>query len=419
MKTFLTLLCSSLMMPVFAQDVTTVNATSERIGDNLDLRAVASIFADSNNLEDFERRINNPENRINNLDLNFDGRVDYLRVIETVENFTHLIVIQAVLDRDVYQDVATIDVQRNGNDNVQVQFVGDVFMYGPNYIYEPVFVHTPVIYRSFWAPRYVAYCSPFYWNFYPPFYTYWAPYPVYTYRNNVNVFINVNHQYNYVNTRRNTRAIALYDGRRANGYERYYSTRGNSRFENNGRNSYGTTRNSTSGRGTTTRNSDVNNTQTGGTRNSTAVSSDGVRPSRNTGTSTQTTRNTSNPGVVRESGNTRNEAIRTTPSSNTTRSSSVQSVPNTSVNTTRGNGTRSTQTVNQGNTGRTNTSAGTTRGTSVRASQPTSGNTVRTQSTNTRSSSATPRQSTPVRQPAVRSTNAGGDGGRSSDNRRG
>ncbi|MGK4568641.1 hypothetical protein [Flavobacterium sp. 3HN19-14] len=115
---------------ISAQDVTTVNAKNSDISDNLDLRAVASIFGDSKDLEDFERRLNNPKDQISNLDLNGDGKVDYLRVIETVDNGTHLIVIQSVLDKDVFQDVATVEVEKDSSNNVQVQVVGDVYMYG-------------------------------------------------------------------------------------------------------------------------------------------------------------------------------------------------------------------------------------------------------------------------------------------------
>ena len=61
----------------FAQDRTTVNATSSEISDNLDLRAIASIFGDSRDLEDFENRLNDPKTQISNLDLNNDNQVDY------------------------------------------------------------------------------------------------------------------------------------------------------------------------------------------------------------------------------------------------------------------------------------------------------------------------------------------------------
>ena len=55
---------------------TTVKASNSDISDNLDLRAVATIFGDASNLEDFERRLNDPKTQISNLDLNNDNYVD-------------------------------------------------------------------------------------------------------------------------------------------------------------------------------------------------------------------------------------------------------------------------------------------------------------------------------------------------------
>ena len=146
----LSLLASLTIGSIFAQEKTTVTAKNSDISDNLDLRAVATVFGDAKDLEDFERRLNDPKTQISNLDLNNDNYVDYLRVIETVEGNVHLVVVQAVLEKDVFQDVATIEVERDSNNRVQVQVVGDVYMYGTNYIYEPVYVHTPVIYTSFY-----------------------------------------------------------------------------------------------------------------------------------------------------------------------------------------------------------------------------------------------------------------------------
>ncbi len=206
---------------VEAQNRTTVNAMSDEISDNLDLRAVASIFGDSRNLEDFERRLNDPELQISNLDLNNDNEVDYLRVIETVEYNTHVVIIQAVLDRDVYQDVATVDIERNNN-SVQVQFIGNEYLYGPNYIYEPVYYATPQIYASFWISNYRPYISSWYWNYYPSYYYAWNPYPVYRYRNNISLCLNFSNRYNYVSYRRSNLAISLYNTRRSNAYERRY-----------------------------------------------------------------------------------------------------------------------------------------------------------------------------------------------------
>ena len=219
------LLTSSFAGQLFAQDRTIVNATSSEISDNLDLRAVASIFGDSENLDDFERRLNDPKVQISNLDLNQDNQVDYLRVIESVEGNTHIIIVQSVLGRDVFQDVATIEVERDIHNNVQVQVVGDVYMYGDNYIYEPVYVHTPIIYTSFWVSNYHPYYSSWYWGYYPTYYYAWNPFPVFRYRNHIGFCINFNYSYNYVNYRRCHIAYNNYYGRRGNGYERQYPNR--------------------------------------------------------------------------------------------------------------------------------------------------------------------------------------------------
>ena len=204
---------------VQVQSQTTVYAKNSDISDNLDLRAVASMFGESANLQDFERRLNDPRYQISNLDLNDDNQVDYLRVIESVENRTHVVIIQAVLDRDVYQDIATIDVERDNYNKVSVQIVGNSYLYGANYIYEPVYNVVPVIYTSFWVTNYRPYYSSWGWNYYPRYYSAWRPYPIYRYRNNINLCINVNNSYNYVNTRRSYRAPVLYETRRTYGYE--------------------------------------------------------------------------------------------------------------------------------------------------------------------------------------------------------
>lgn len=213
----------------FAQDKTTVTATSSEISDNLDLRAIASIFGDSKDLEDFEYKINDPKQQISNLDLNNDNQVDYLRVIENIEGNTHIIVLQSVLGKDLYQDVATIEVQKDRDNRVQIQVVGDVYLYGRNYIYEPVYVHVPVIYNTFWVNYYRPYYSRWYWGYYPTHYYVWTPFPVFRYRHHIGLCINLNHHYNYVHTRRCQDAYNVYYGRRANAYERQYPNRS---FEN-------------------------------------------------------------------------------------------------------------------------------------------------------------------------------------------
>ena len=111
--------------------------------------------------------LNNPDSIFSNLDLNGDGEVDYLRVIETGSGNTRLIVIQAVLAKDIFQDVASISVVKDENQEVSVQIIGDEYVYGTNYIIEPIYIYRPVIYDWFWSGRWYSWYSPWYWEYYP------------------------------------------------------------------------------------------------------------------------------------------------------------------------------------------------------------------------------------------------------------
>ncbi|WP_268846072.1 hypothetical protein [Flavobacterium aestivum] len=209
-------------LQINAQDRTTVNAMNSEISDNLDLRAVSSIFGESQNLKDFERRLNDPRTKISNLDLNDDNQVDYLRVIESIEKSTHIIIIQSVIGRDLYQDVATIEVEKDRSNNVSIQIVGNTYMYGQNYIYEPEYSYTPQIYASLWINSYQPYYSSWTWNYYPSYYYSWTPYPLYRYRSNIYGCVNYYNKYNYVNYRRCYRAPVIYNSYSCNWYEKRY-----------------------------------------------------------------------------------------------------------------------------------------------------------------------------------------------------
>ena len=169
MKKITTLLMMLMLMStaLWADETVTVSANSSDISEGLDLKVVAKLFAEAKNLEEFETMLNNPDSAFCNLDLNGDGQVDYLRVVETGEGSKRLIVLQAVLAKDIYQDVASIYVEKNEKDEVSVQVVGDEYVYGTNYIIEPVYIYRPVIYDWFWSDAWYAWHSPWYWGYYP------------------------------------------------------------------------------------------------------------------------------------------------------------------------------------------------------------------------------------------------------------
>ncbi len=158
---------------LWAQEDVTVTADSD-VASGLDLQAVGDVFKDSKNLDDFEKNLNDPDNGINNLDLDNDGNVDYIRAMEKTQDNTHLVVLQAQLGKDDYQDVATIEVQKDKDDyNVQIQ--GNEDVYGKDVYVVPAVVHVsawPII-GLMYGPAYHPYRSAFYFGFYPHW---WHPF---------------------------------------------------------------------------------------------------------------------------------------------------------------------------------------------------------------------------------------------------
>lgn len=188
MKTKINLILAILLISagqIFAQNVYTVNADNYDISDNLDLKAVAYHFGKSKNLKKFEKTLNDPKKRISNLDLNDDGYIDYLRVVEANEGNVYIVIIQAVLGVNLYQDVATIDVDVSNRHRIYVQVVGNEYIYGSNYIIEPVYDYRPDIYNYFRYANHSIWYSPYTWAYYPSYYRYRKPYNVYLYHRHV------------------------------------------------------------------------------------------------------------------------------------------------------------------------------------------------------------------------------------------
>jgi hypothetical protein len=175
-------------------------------GDNLNLYAVMKLFQESETLESFERNLNDENTRINNLDLNGDNFIDYIRVKDYVDRDVHNIVLQVPINNRENQDVAVFTVQRFPNGQVQIQLIGDEALYGKNYIIEPIYdeqyanqtpnpgytgnpggnvavVRTtyydiaawPVV-RFIFQPNYVVWQSDWHWGYYPTYWHPWQPY---------------------------------------------------------------------------------------------------------------------------------------------------------------------------------------------------------------------------------------------------
>jgi len=159
-----------------AQDekVTIVTPTSEA-AEGLDLNVVSELFKDSKNLEEFEKALNDPETGVNNLDLDENGEVDFIRVVEETADDTRLIILQVPLGDEEFQDIATIEVEKGGDEEYNLQVHGNEDIYGVDYYVAPtvVHIHTWPIIVWLYGPVYHPYRSVYYWGHYPHW---WRPY---------------------------------------------------------------------------------------------------------------------------------------------------------------------------------------------------------------------------------------------------
>ncbi len=168
------------------------------IGDNLDLYAVLDAFKDAESVEAFEKTINDPDNKINNLDLDEDDQVDYISVYDEGEGDAHAIILRVAMSETEDQDVAVIELEKSDDNEATIQIVGDEEIYGEDYIVEPktadavterLMIPQGIIVnvwgwrgvRFVFAPGYVRWRSPWRWNHHPNYWKPWRPYRWRTY----------------------------------------------------------------------------------------------------------------------------------------------------------------------------------------------------------------------------------------------
>ncbi len=193
-------------------------------GDNLDLFAVLNLFKSSASIEAFEKSLNDKSNQVNNLDLNGDGKVDYISVVDNMDSIAHSITLRVAVAPDEFQDVAVIEIEKTGDNVAGVQVIGDEAIYGKDVVIEPqkenneagfIYVTEPIEVNVWtwpavayvYQPDYVVYASPYHYDYYPSYWVAWEPvsYEIYS----PLVFKN-NGQYVSYNKRRFKHADEIY-----------------------------------------------------------------------------------------------------------------------------------------------------------------------------------------------------------------
>lgn len=216
----------------FAQKDTAQDSTGLP-GDNFSLEGAIALFKQSTSPEDFEKQLNAEQHHINNLDLNEDGETDYIRVVDNMDGDVHALVLQVDVSEKETQDVAVIEIEKQGAESAILQIVGNEEIYGEQQIAEPfeeekidngrgkngpaapqignmrIVVNVwlwPSV-RFMYAPAYRVWVSPWHWRAYPTWWRPWRPYPIYRYHAWVHPYRAHCH---IVTTHRVVRAHAVY-----------------------------------------------------------------------------------------------------------------------------------------------------------------------------------------------------------------
>ncbi len=209
---YLAVALSLLSVPAFSQAKEDTTALLGLPGDNLDLYAVLDLFQKSKTIEAFETSLNDEKTGINNLDLNLDKKIDFIKVKTTKKDSAYTFVLQVDVTKTETQDVAVILLNKEKG-KISLQIVGDEELYGKDYVIEPkgnssvtanpgytgsdpvtvnvapsptttVVVQSAPIVQYVYSPAYVPYYPPYYYGYYPPYFAMATVIAVGIYRSN-------------------------------------------------------------------------------------------------------------------------------------------------------------------------------------------------------------------------------------------
>ena len=209
---FLVVVTTLVSLPAFSQsDADT--ASLGLPGDNLDLYGVLTLFQSSKTIEAFEKSLNEQKTGLNNMDLDLDNKVDFIKVVTKQKDSSFQFILQIAVNKDENQDVAVILVNKDKKGKVHLQIVGDEALYGKDYVIEPsptgtpsvtanpaykgsdpIIVNVPAtetivvqsapIVQYVYSPAYVPYYPPYYYGYYPPYFAAFTVMAVGIYRHN-------------------------------------------------------------------------------------------------------------------------------------------------------------------------------------------------------------------------------------------
>jgi hypothetical protein len=161
---------------------TTVNVNVDsQAKDGLDLEALIELVKQGRSAEDIERKLNQAGS-INNLDLNEDGKVDFVKVTEYGNKSTaYGFAFTVEVAEGEEQEIAEIEIEKNGN-SADIVARGNEEVYGYNHYYHSNSLLTNLLIWNYLFHPHPYYYSSFHWGYYPSYYRPYAPVSTSVYR---------------------------------------------------------------------------------------------------------------------------------------------------------------------------------------------------------------------------------------------
>jgi len=135
--------------------------------EGLDLKAVGALLKKAETAEELETLLNSPAQGVNNLDLNADGKVDYINVTEYGTEKVKGFSLSTEPASGEVQELATIEVEKVSDNKAQMQIQGNEQVYGRNHYHHSSFGLTDMLIIGYLFRPHGFYGSPYGYGRYP------------------------------------------------------------------------------------------------------------------------------------------------------------------------------------------------------------------------------------------------------------
>jgi hypothetical protein len=161
----------------------TVTPEVENLGDGLNLQMLGEMVKSSTNAQDVEDKLNSP-NSINNLDLDKDGNVDYIKVTEYGDGNNRGLSFTVEMAGNQTQEIATIQIEK-ANNNVNMNIQGNTTLYGHQGNYASHYSVSDFLLMHYLFSYHRPYFSPYHYGYYPRAYRPYHIVPMSSYHSRV------------------------------------------------------------------------------------------------------------------------------------------------------------------------------------------------------------------------------------------